>query len=199
MSDDSMSREQVLDVFRSQNAILEGHFILSSGLHSPVFLQKALVYRSPAKTERLCRALAAKVRASDLSPFDCIIAPALGGIVPGYETARQLDVPFMWVEREGGSFALRRGFTLQQGERVLIVEDIISTGLSVGEAATSIRTLGGQVVGCACIIDRSAGKAQIGMPLVALAEYEVPAYAPDALPEALKAIPAYKPGSRGLS
>ncbi len=194
-----MSSEEVLDVFRSEDAILDGHFILSSGLHSPVFLQKALVYRSPAKTEKLCRALADKVRNSDLGQIDCIIAPAMGAIVPGYETARHLDVPYMWVEREDGRFALRRGFTLDQGARVLIVEDIITTGLSVGEAATAIRILGGDVVGCACIIDRSAGKADIGMPLVALAEYEVPAYPADQLPDTLKAIPAYKPGSRGLA
>ncbi len=194
-----ISQDDVLEIFRSQDAILEGHFILSSGLHSPVFLQKALVYRSPAKTERLCKALAAKVRASNLGPIDCIIAPAMGGIVPGYETARHLDVPYMWVEREDGAFALRRGFTLKKGERVLIVEDIISTGLSVGEAATSIRALGGDVIGCACIIDRSAGEADIGMPLVALANYKVPAYRAEDLPENLKAIPAYKPGSRGLA
>lgn len=199
MADAIMSDEDVLDVFRSEDAILDGHFILSSGLHSPVFLQKALVYRSPAKTERLCKALAAKVRASDMGPIDCIIAPAMGAIVPGYETARHLEVPYMWVEREDGEFALRRGFTLEEGARVLIVEDIISTGLSVGEAAKSIAKAGGNVVGCACIIDRSAGKAQIGMPLVALANHEVPAYRSDELPDELKAIPAYKPGSRGLA
>ncbi|MFK7791718.1 MAG: orotate phosphoribosyltransferase [Devosiaceae bacterium] len=193
-----MSDEDVLDVFRSENAILDGHFILSSGLHSPVFLQKALVYRSPAKTEVLCKALAARVLASDLGQIDCIIAPAMGAIVPGYETARHLNVPYMWVEREEGAFALRRGFTLDKGARVLIVEDIITTGLSVGEAADSIRALGGEVVGCACIIDRSAGEADIGMPLVALANYKVPAYRAGDVPPELAAIPAYKPGSRGL-
>lgn len=198
MNDTILSDEDVLDVFRSENAILDGHFILSSGLHSPVFLQKALVYRSPAKTEVLCKALAARVLASDLGQIDCIIAPAMGAIVPGYETARHLKVPYMWVEREEGAFALRRGFTLDQGARVLIVEDIITTGLSVGEAADSIRALGGEVVGCACIIDRSAGEADIGMPLVALANYKVPAYRAGDVPPELAAIPAYKPGSRGL-
>lgn len=199
MADSMLTDEDVLEVFRSEDAILDGHFILSSGLHSPVFLQKALVYRSPAKTEKLCRALAQKVRASDLGPIDCIIAPAMGAVVPGYETARHLGVAYMWVEREQGKFALRRGFTLDKGARVLIVEDIITTGLSVGEAAACIRDLGGAVAGCACIIDRSAGKADIGMPLVALANYEVPAYPADQLPDALKAIPATKPGSRGLA
>ncbi len=199
MNDVTMTTDEVLDIFRSEGAILEGHFILSSGLHSPVFLQKALVYRSPAKTEKLCRALAAKVQAADLGQIDCIVAPAMGAIVPGYETARHMNVPYMWVEREGGVFALRRGFTLAPGMRVLLVEDIITTGLSVGEAATCVRDLGGEVAGCACIIDRSAGEADIGMPVVALANYAVPAYPADALPDDLKAIPATKPGSRGLS
>lgn len=194
-----MTVDEVLEIFRSEGAILEGHFILSSGLRSPVFLQKALVYRSPVKTEQLCAALADKVKSSGLGPFDCIIAPAMGAVVPGYETARQLNLPYMWVERENGVFALRRGFTLKHGARVLIVEDIISTGLSVREATAAIEGEGGKVVACACLIDRTAGKAEIGVPLVALADYEVPAYAPDNLPEALKAIPAYKPGSRGLS
>ena len=194
-----MTTEQVLDIFRSQDAILEGHFILTSGLRSPIFLQKALVYRSPAKTEILCRALAGRIRASDLGRIDCIVAPAMGAVVPGYETARQLGVPYMWVERENGRFALRRGFTLEPGARVLIVEDIISTGLSVREAAEAIAEAGGAVIGCACLIDRAAGKADLGMPLVALAEYEVPAYPADALPPELAALPAVKPGSRGLA
>ena len=194
-----MSDEEVLDIFRSQDAILEGHFVLSSGLHSPVFLQKALVYRSPAKTERLCCALADKVRASDLGPVDCIIAPALGGIVPGYETARQLEVPFMCVEREAGQFALRRGFTLEPQARVLIIEDIISTGLSVREAVAAVLAAGGQVVGCGCLIYRSGGQADLGVPLVALARHDVPAYQADQLPPELAAIPATKPGSRGLA
>lgn len=194
-----MTDDEVLEIFRSENAILDGHFILSSGLHSPVFLQKALVYRSPSKTERLCRALADKVRASDLGPVDCIVAPALGAIVPGYETARHMNVPYMWVEREDGAFALRRGFSLELGTRVLIVEDIITTGLSVGEAAKAIVSAGGEVVGCACLIDRSAGTSAVEIPLVALANYKVPAYPADQLPESLQALPAVKPGSRGLA
>ncbi|MEM1284070.1 MAG: orotate phosphoribosyltransferase [Pseudomonadota bacterium] len=194
-----MTDEDVLEIFRSENAILDGHFILSSGLHSPVFLQKALVYRSPAKTERLCRALADKVRDSSLGPIDCIIAPALGAIVPGYETARHLAVPFMWVEREDGAFALRRGFSIKPGTRVLIVEDIITTGLSVGEAAEAISAAGGDVVGCACLIDRSAGTSAVEIPLVALANYKVPAYPADQLPPSLQELPAMKPGSRGLA
>ncbi|MEM6710870.1 MAG: orotate phosphoribosyltransferase [Pseudomonadota bacterium] len=194
-----MTTEEVLEVFRSQGAILEGHFILSSGLHSPIFLQKALVYRSPEHTEKLCKALADSVRANIQEPIDCIVAPALGAIVPGYETARAMGVPYMWVEREGGEFSLRRGFTLKPGEKVLIVEDIITTGLSVREAVEAISKAGGEVVACACLIDRSAGKADVGVPVVALADYEVPAYPANALPDALKAVPAIKPGSRGLA
>ncbi|MEM6383793.1 MAG: orotate phosphoribosyltransferase [Pseudomonadota bacterium] len=194
-----MTRDEVLDIFRSQDAILEGHFVLSSGLHSGTFLQKALVYRSPEKTERLCRALAETIRASSLGPIDAIVAPAMGGIVPGYETARQLGVPYMWVERENGVFRLRRGFSVSPGERVLIVEDIISTGLSAREAGDALREAGADVIGCACLIDRSAGEADLGMPVIALADYKVPAYAPDALPPELAALPAIKPGSRGLS
>ncbi|MBV6656397.1 MAG: orotate phosphoribosyltransferase [Devosiaceae bacterium] len=194
-----MTVDEVLEIFRSQDAILEGHFILSSGLHSPVFLQKALVYQSPAKTEQLCRALAQRVSAAGLGPIDAVVAPALGAIVPGYETARQLGVRYMWVEREEGTFALRRGFKLRPGAKVIIIEDIVTTGLSVREAVEALRATGADVIGCACLIDRSAGKADLGVPLIALAEYEVPAYSADALPPELAAIPAQKPGSRGLA
>ena len=125
-----MTEAEVIDVFRSAGAILEGHFILSSGLHSPVFLQKARVFMYPDKTEKVCRGLAEKVRAAGIGDVDFVISPAVGGIVPGYETARHLGVPAMWVEREEGAFRLRR-FELPRGARVLIVEDIVTTGLSI--------------------------------------------------------------------
>lgn len=192
-----MQQNEVIDVFRACGALLEGHFILSSGLHSPVFLQKARVFMYPERTEVLCKALAAKVRASGLD-FDIVVSPALGGLIPGYETARHLGVPALWVEREGGVFRLRR-FELPEKARVLVVEDIISTGLSSRETIEAIRALGGEVVGVACLIDRSAGEADVGVPLVALAEYKVPAYPADALPPELQGIPAVKPGSRNLS
>jgi len=198
MAEGTMTEAEVLTTFREADAILEGHFILSSGLRSPVFLQKARVFMYPDKTERLCRALAAKVRAADLGPIDFVISPAIGGLVPGYETARQLGVRAMWVEREGGVFQLRR-FELPAGARVLVVEDIVSTGLSIREAIAAIRKLGAEVVGAACLIDRSAGAAEIGVPLVALANYKVPAYPADQLPPELAAIPPVKPGSRGLA
>lgn len=193
-----MTELEVLDVFRSAGAILEGHFILSSGLRSPVFIQKARVFMYPEKTEQVCRALAEKVRAAELGPIDFILSPAIGGIVPGYETARHLDVPAMWVEREDGVFRLRR-FEMPDAARVLIVEDIVTTGLSIRETIETVRGLGATVVGAACLIDRSAGEAEIGVPLVALANYKVPSYDPDSLPPELAAIPPVKPGSRGLN
>jgi orotate phosphoribosyltransferase len=195
---DDMSEAEVIEVFREAGAILEGHFILTSGLRSPVFLQKARVFMYPDKTERLCRALAARVRAAGLGRIDLIVSPAVGGIVPGYETARQLGVPAVWVEREGGVFRLRR-FEMPAGARVLIVEDIVTTGLSSRETVLAVQALGAEVVAEACLIDRSGGEADVGVPLIALARYRVPAYPADQLPPALAAIPAVKPGSRGLA
>jgi orotate phosphoribosyltransferase len=193
-----MTRDEVIDVFRECGAVLEGHFILSSGLRSPVFLQKARVFMFPAQTEKLCRALADKIRREVPGRIDLVVSPALGGLIPGYETARHLGVPAVWVEREGGEFRLRR-FEIEPGARVVIVEDIVTTGLSSRETVAAVTALGAEVVACACLIDRSAGKADVGVPLVALAEYEVPAYHPDALPPELAALPAVKPGSRGLA
>ncbi|HET7716416.1 MAG TPA: orotate phosphoribosyltransferase [Bauldia sp.] len=193
-----MTEAEVIATFREADAILEGHFILTSGLRSPVFLQKARVFMYPDKTERLCRALAAKVRAASLGPIDFVVSPAVGGIVPGYETARQLGVRAMWVEREDGAFRLRR-FEMPKGARVLIVEDIVTTGLSIREAIEAVRGLGAEVVAAACLIDRSGGEAEIGVPLIALANYKVPAYPADRIPPELAAIPPVKPGSRGLA
>ncbi len=193
-----MNRKQVLDIFRESNAILEGHFILSSGLRSPVFLQKALVFSQPEKAEILCKALADKITQAGFSDVSQIVSPAVGGIIPGYETARQLGLPAIYTERVNGEFALRRGFEIKQGEKVIIVEDIISTGLSIKECITCLRGLGADVVAGACLIDRSGGEVDIGVPLVSLIEYKVPAYDPDDLPSSLASIPAIKPGSRGL-
>ena len=194
-----MKTEQVLDIFRECGALLEnGHFILSSGLRSPTFLQKAKVFQFPDKAAILCKALAEKVKASGLGEFDLIISPAVGGIIPGYETARHMNVPAMFVEREGGTFTLRRGFEIPQGARILMVEDIVSTGLSSRECINCLKELGGNVVAAACVVDRSAGKADVGVPLISLAQYEVPAYEVDQIPDSMKDLPAIKPGSRGL-
>ena len=193
-----MNTEQVLDVFRQCGAILEGHFVLSSGLHSPVFLQKARVFMHPDKTAILCKGLAEKINASGLGRIDYCVGPAVGGIIPAYETSRHLGVPNVWVEREGGEFRLRR-FEIERGARVVVIEDIVTTGLSIRETVAALRAIGAEVLAAACIVDRSGGKADIGVPLVALAEYEVPTYPPDRLPPELAAIPATKPGSRHLS
>jgi len=192
-----MNTNQVLDIFREAGAVLEGHFILTSGLRSPIFLQKARVFMHAEKTERLCRALAEKIRAEVPGKIDYVVGPAIGGIIPAYETSRHLGVPAVWVERENGVFKLRR-FDLEKGARVVIVEDIVTTGLSIRETIDCLRALGAEVAAAACIVDRSAGKTDVGVPLVALAEYEVPAYPADQLPPELAALPAVKPGSRNI-
>ena len=192
-----MNTDAVLDEFRACGALREGHFVLSSGLHSPVFLQKNLVFAQPDRCERLCRALAGRIVARVGKPDVCI-SPAVGGIIPGYETARQLGVPSLYVEREGGAFKLRRGFHIEPGARVVMVEDIVTTGLSSRECIAAIREAGGEVIAAACIVDRSGGKADVGVPLIALASLDVPAYEADALPPELAAIPIEDPGSRRL-
>jgi orotate phosphoribosyltransferase len=193
----SMTADDVLAEFRAAGALREGHFVLSSGLHSPVFLQKNLVFAQPDRTERLCRALAAKIKA--VAPqVDLVISPAVGGIIPGYETARQLGVRSFYVEREGGQFKLRRGFQVHPGAKIAMVEDIVTTGLSSRECIEAIRAAGGEVVVAGCIVDRSGGRADVGAPLVALATLDVPAYPADSLPPELAAIPIEDPGSRRL-
>ena len=193
-----MTSDDVLDEFRQAGALREGHFVLSSGLHSPVFLQKNLVFMDTGRCERLCRALAAKIAAT-VGAVDVAISPAVGGIIPGYETARHLGVRSLYVEREGGEFKLRRGFHVEPGERVVMVEDIVTTGLSSRECIAAIAKAGGQVVAAACIVDRSGGRADVGVPLIALATLDVPAYPADALPPELAALPVEDPGSRRLA
>jgi orotate phosphoribosyltransferase len=192
-----MNTEDVLEEFRASGALREGHFVLSSGLHSGTFLQKNLVFQFPERTERLCKALAAKI-VEAVGEVDLCISPAVGGIIPGYETARQLGVPSMYVEREGGSFKLRRAFSIPPGARIAMIEDIVSTGLSSRECVEAIKAAGGNVVVAACIVDRSGGRADPGAPFVALARLDVPAYPADQLPPELAAIPIEDPGSRRL-
>lgn len=193
-----MTSEDVINEFRAANALREGHFVLSSGLHSPMFLQKNLVFMNAGRCERLCKALAEKITAQ-VGSIDLAISPAVGGIIPGYETARHLKVPSMYVEREGGEFKLRRGFHVEPGQKVVMVEDIVTTGLSSRECIAAIKATGGDVVAAACIVDRSGGKADVGVPLIALASLEVPAYPADNLPPELAAIPVQDPGSRRLA
>lgn len=194
----AMTSDDVLDEFRGAGALREGHFVLSSGLHSPVFLQKNLVFMDTARCARLCKALAEKITAA-VGPVDVAMSPAVGGIIPGYETARWLGVPSMYVEREGGEFKLRRGFHVEPGQKVVMVEDIVTTGLSSRECIAAIKAAGGTVVAAACIVDRSGGRADVGVPLVALATLDVPAYPADALPPELAALPVEDPGSRRLA
>lgn len=194
-----MTTDEVLDVFRECGALLEGHFILSSGLRSPIFLQKAKVFMHPDKAGRLCAALAEKLRSEGYGRISKIVSPAVGGIIPGYETARYLNVPAVYTERVDGRFELRRGFEIEKGEPVLVIEDIVTTGLSIRECIECLRRIGADVVAAACLIDRSAGETDVGVPLVALAQYKVPAYPADALPPELATLPPVKPGSRGLA
>jgi orotate phosphoribosyltransferase len=195
MPEHAMTQEEVLAEFRAAGALLEGHFILSSGLRSPVFLQKMRVFEDPPRAERLCAALAGRIRET-FGKVDLVLSLAIGGIVPGYETARALGCKAIFVEREGKDFELRRGFDIPAGARVVLVEDIVSTGLSLREGLAVARGYSGEVLGAACLIDRSGGRADIGVPLVALAQVDIPAYPADALPPELAAIPAEKPGSR---
>lgn len=192
-----MDTNEVIEIFREAGAYLEGHFILTSGLRSPIFLQKARVFMHPHLTERLCRALAAKLHDALPQGADYIVGPAVGGLIPAYETSRHFGAPAIYVERENGTFRLRR-FEMAPGARVVIVEDIVTTGLSIRETVACLQELGAEVLMAGCIVDRSAGKADVGVPLVSLAQYEVPAYAPDALPPELAAIAPIKPGSRSL-
>ena len=194
----ALTQNQVLDEFRAAGALLEGHFILSSGLHSPRYLQCARVLMDPARAARLCKALAEMVRLGAHGTIDLVVSPAMGGVVVGYEMARQLGVPSIFFERVDGKLALRRGFTIEKGARVLMVEDIVTTGLSSRECINGIAEEGGVTIAAACLINRSGGKADVGVPLYALTALDVPTYATDALPAELAAIPPYKPGSRGL-
>ena len=192
-----MDQEMVLDEFRAAGALLEGHFKLSSGLHSSVYLQCARVLMDPARAGRLCAAFADKLRATGVE-IDLVVSPAMGGVIVGYEVARQLGVNGIFTERVEGEFALRRGFEIPEGARILMMEDVITTGLSSRECIKTINEWGGNVVAAGALINRSGGKADVGAPVTALVTIDAPTYSPDALPDELKAIPAIKPGSRGL-
>ncbi len=194
-----MKEEEILSHFRETNALLEGHFLLSSGLHSDRYLQCAKVLMYPDRAAALCRALADKVDATlGEKAADIVVAPAMGGIIVGYELARQLGVPGIFTERENGVFTLRRGFALEPGTRVIMSEDIVTTGKSSRECIEAIRGAGGEVVGATCLIDRSNGSADVGVPLISLLKMDVKTYEADKLPSELAATPAIKPGSRNL-
>jgi orotate phosphoribosyltransferase len=194
-----MSDDEILGEFRAAGALLEGHFILSSGLRSPKYLQCARVLMDPARAERLARALAAKLPDELRSSIDAVLSPAMGGVIIGHEMGRALGRPAMFLERPHGKFELRRGFRLEPGARVLMVEDVVTTGLSSREAIEAVREAGGDVIGEAALVDRSSGKAELGVPFYPLIRIDVPTYEAEAIPADLAAIPAVKPGSRAAA
>jgi len=191
--------EDILAEFRAAGALLEGHFILSSGLRSSRYLQCARVLMDPARAERLARALADKIPEELRNTIEAVVSPAMGGVIIGHEMGRALGKPAMFVERPQGTFELRRGFRLDRGTKVLMVEDVVTTGLSSGEAIEAVRQAGGDVIAEAALVDRSAGKADLGVPFFPLIRIDVPAYEADALPPELASIPAVKPGSRAAA
>ena len=193
-----MTEDEILDEFRAAEALLEGHFILSSGLHSPRYLQCARVLMDPARAERLARALAAKLPADVRAAVDAVVSPAMGGVIIGHEMGRAIGKRAMFLERPDGRFGLRRGFALDPGERVLMVEDVVTTGLSSREAIAAIERAGAIVVAAAALVDRSGGTVDLGVPFTPLIRIDVATYTADALPVSLAAIPAIKPGSRGV-
>jgi orotate phosphoribosyltransferase len=193
-----MTAIDVMQEFKASNALLDGHFILSSGLRSSLYLQCALVLKDPARAARLCAAIAEMIPADVRAQIDLVISPAMGGVIVGYEMARTLGKNSMFTERVDGRFTLRRGFEIPKGAKVLMMEDVVTTGLSSRECIACIGAHGGQVIAAGALVDRSDGKADVGVPLYALMKLDVPSYAPDKIPAMLAAIPAIKPGSRGL-
>ncbi|WP_447727519.1 orotate phosphoribosyltransferase [Sphingomonas koreensis] len=191
-----MTDDEVLDEFRAAEALLEGHFILSSGLRSSRYLQCARVLMNPARAGRLAQAVASKIPAGLRAQISAVVAPAMGGVIAGQEVARTLNVDAMFVERPTGTFELRRGFRLSPGQKVLMMEDVVTTGLSSREAIKAITEAGGEVIVAASLVDRSNGTADLGVPFFPLIRLDVPSYEADSLPPELAAIPAIKPGSR---
>lgn len=192
----AMNDDAILDEFRQAEALLEGHFILSSGLRSSRYLQCARVLMDPRRAARLCDELASRLPDDVRESIEVVISPAMGGVIVGHEMGRSLGVSAMFLERPTGTFELRRGFRIDAGTRVLMMEDVVTTGLSSREAIAAIGAAGGNVVAAASLVDRSNGSADLGVPFFPLIRLDVPSYQPDALPAELAAIPAIKPGSR---
>ncbi|WP_374282197.1 orotate phosphoribosyltransferase [Novosphingobium sp.] len=194
-----MQEEDVLAEFRASKALLEGHFLLSSGRHSAHYLQCARVLMDPARASRLAIALAQRIPREVRKDIQKVVSPAMGGVIIGHEMGRALEVEAMFVERPTGTFELRRGFALEPGDRVLMVEDVVTTGLSSREAIKAIEEAGGKVIAAAALVDRSAGSVDLGVPFYPLVAINFPTYAEDELPPELAATPAIKPGSRAAS
>lgn len=190
-----LSKEEIIKIFKDTGAMLTGHFRLTSGRHSDQYFQCALVLQHPRYTDVLCRELANRYAGERIS---AVIGPAMGGIVVSYETARVLGVRSLFTERDNGKMTLRRGFSIEPGEKVLVVEDVITTGGSVREVIEVVRGLGGHVVGAAVLVDRSNGTADIGVRTEALLTTQVLSYSPEECPLCRQGIPAIKPGSRNI-
>lgn len=193
-----MTEDEILAEFETSGALRRGHFLLSSGRHSDTYVQCALVMMDAERGARLCSALAEKVRAELHSGIDLIFSPAMGGVIVGYEMGRQLHVPAIFFERVEDKFVLRRNFQISAGARCLLVEDVVTTGLSSRECISAAREAGGKVVGACCLVDRSGGTADLGVPLISLLRLSAPTFSADELPQHLREIPPQKPGSRGL-
>jgi orotate phosphoribosyltransferase len=191
-----MTEDEILAEFRSADALLEGHFILSSGLHSPRYLQCARVLMDPARASRLAEALAATIPADVRERIDIVVSPAMGGVIIGHEMGRTLGREALFVERPTGTFELRRGFRIEPGQKALLVEDVVTTGLSSREAMKAVAEADGEVIAAAALVDRSDGAADLGVPFFPLIRLSVPAYESADLPPDLAALPATKPGSR---
>ena len=191
-----MTEAEIIAEFRAAEALLDGHFILSSGLHSPRYLQCARVLMDPSRASRLASALARTLPLEIKGRIEMVVSPAMGGIIMGHEMGRSLGLEAVFLERPTGTFELRRGFRLKPGQKVLLVEDVVTTGLSSREAIKSVEAAGGQVLAVAALVDRSGGQAEFGVPFFPLIRLTVPSYAADALPPELAGIPAEKPGSR---
>jgi orotate phosphoribosyltransferase len=191
-----MTEDEVLAEFRASHALLEGHFLLSSGRHSAYYLQCARVLMNPERAGRLARALAQTLPREQRANVQKVVSPAMGGIIIGHEVGRALDVDAIFVERPTGSFELRRGFTIEPGERVLLVEDVVTTGLSSREAIAAVIAAGGEVIAAAALVDRTGGAVDLGVPFHALVTINFPTYADDEVPPELAALEAVKPGSR---
>lgn len=194
-----MTEDEILSEFRAAEALLEGHFLLSSGRHSAYYLQCARLLMDPARASRIAVAIAQKLPREVRSAIEVVISPAMGGIIIGHEMGRALEVNALFVERPDGVFGLRRGFSIEPGQKVLLVEDVVTTGLSSREAIAAVEEAGGQVIAAASIIDRSGGTADLGVPFYPLIELNFPTYAPEDVPAELAAIPAMKPGSRKIA
>jgi orotate phosphoribosyltransferase len=191
-----VTEEEILAEFRAADALLEGHFVLSSGLHSPRYLQCARLLMDPMRASRLASALVASLPRDIRSNVEIVVSPAMGGLIAGHEMGRALGVEAIFLERPTGTFELRRGFRLKPGQKVLLMEDVVTTGLSSGEAIKAVEEAGGEVIAAAAIVDRSNGVAQFDIPFFPLIRLTIPAYEADKMPAELAALPTDKPGSR---